>query len=335
MKNWPLFFLPIFVKRLLMINAVRNTVLAILNKNNYGYISPADFNLFAKQAQLDIFDEYFISYNQQVNEENARLSGTGYADIKKGYEEVIDTFSVTGSLANTSTNVYTVPTSATTGSDYYLLNKILIYSKTISTGTTTGVSGNNTLVDATATFQTDGVLVGDVVSVIINASNVSNLTVTAVTNNTQIVVTPSLLNTSPLAYSIYRPSDLTSEAESVSHSKITLLNKSSLTSPNATYPAYTLEGNSISIFPTTINNVGRVTSQYIRYPKDPKWTYISLSGGEPLFDQTQTDFQDFELPEDDVNNLVARILQYAGLSIREISTVQFGQALERQETQEQ
>jgi len=318
-----------------MINAVRNTVLAILNKNNYGYISPADFNLFAKQAQLDIFDEYFISYNQQVNEENARLSGTGYADIKKGYEEVIDTFSVTGSLANTSTNVYTVPTSATTGSDYYLLNKILIYSKTISTGTTTGVSGNNTLVDATATFQTDGVLVGDVVSVIINASNVSNLTVTAVTNNTQIVVTPSLLNTSPLAYSIYRPSDLTSEAESVSHSKITLLNKSSLTSPNATYPAYTLEGNSISIFPTTINNVGRVTSQYIRYPKDPKWTYISLSGGEPLFDQTQTDFQDFELPEDDVNNLVARILQYAGLSIREISTVQFGQALERQETQEQ
>jgi len=46
-----------------MINAVRNTVLAILNKNNYGYISPADFNLFAKQAQLDIFDEYFLEYN--------------------------------------------------------------------------------------------------------------------------------------------------------------------------------------------------------------------------------------------------------------------------------
>ena len=60
-----------------MINSVRNTVLAIINKNNYGYISPGDFNLFAKQAQLDIFDEYFIRYNQQINEENARLSGTG------------------------------------------------------------------------------------------------------------------------------------------------------------------------------------------------------------------------------------------------------------------
>ena len=36
-----------------MINSVRNTVLAIINKNNYGYISPSDFNLFAKQAQLE------------------------------------------------------------------------------------------------------------------------------------------------------------------------------------------------------------------------------------------------------------------------------------------
>ena len=59
-----------------MINSVRNTVLAIINKNNYGYISPSDFNLFAKQAQLDIFDEYFILYNQQLNEENARVSGS-------------------------------------------------------------------------------------------------------------------------------------------------------------------------------------------------------------------------------------------------------------------
>ena len=81
-----------------MINSVRNTVLSIINKNNYGYISPSDFNLFAKQAQLDIFDEYFIRYNEQINEENMRLSGTGYADIKLSYEEVIDTFSVTATL---------------------------------------------------------------------------------------------------------------------------------------------------------------------------------------------------------------------------------------------
>eukprot|EP01052_Picozoa_sp_SAG31_P068817 SAG31_NODE_27627_length_423_cov_0.527778_1_plen_55_part_10 len=55
-----------------MINSVRNTVLAILNKNNYGYISPQDFNLFAKQAQLDIFEDYFYQYNYQLNKEKKR-----------------------------------------------------------------------------------------------------------------------------------------------------------------------------------------------------------------------------------------------------------------------
>ena len=77
-----------------MINSVRNTVLSILNKNNYGYISPSDFNLFAKQAQLDIFENYFFDYNYQINKENARQSGTGYADLKQNDEEVIDSFSL-------------------------------------------------------------------------------------------------------------------------------------------------------------------------------------------------------------------------------------------------
>ena len=42
-----------------MINSVRNTVIAVLNKNNYGYISPSDFNLYAQQAQLELFMKYF------------------------------------------------------------------------------------------------------------------------------------------------------------------------------------------------------------------------------------------------------------------------------------
>ena len=240
-----------------MINSVRNTVLSIINKNNYGYISPSDFNLFAKQAQLDIFDEYFIRYNQQINEENARLSGTGYADIKKGYEEVIDIFSITSFLTQQTQNVYFLPSASTTGSDYYLLNKVLCFS--------------------------GGVLKG--------------------------------------------------EAEKVSHSKITLLNSSLLTAPSTVYPAYTQEVNAITVFPNTFNQVNDVQSQYIRYPKDPKWTYVTLYGGEPLFDQSQADFQDFELPIDDVNNLVAKILQYAGVSIREADVFQFGQAQEQQQNQ--
>ena len=92
-----------------MINEVRQTVLAILNKNNYGYISPGDFNLYAEQAQLDLFEDYFYAYNYQNNKENQRTSGTGYADIKKGYEEVIDFFSVTLPLTQNAANVFFMP----------------------------------------------------------------------------------------------------------------------------------------------------------------------------------------------------------------------------------
>ncbi len=242
-----------------MINSVRNTVLAIINKNNYGYISPSDFNLFAKQAQLDIFDEYYVNYNQQVNEENARVSGTGYADIKLAYEEVIDTFSMTSSLTQNNLNTYYLPSTTTTGDDYYLINNVYCYSGGIYQG----------------------------------------------------------------------------EAEKVSNTKIKLLTSSLLTAPSNEYPAYTQQGDSITIYPTTFTGANDIQSTYIRYPKDPKWTYVTLYDGEPMFDQTQADYQDFELPIDDSNNLVAKILQYAGVSIREAEVFQFGQIEEQMQNQEE
>ena len=164
---------------------------------------------------------------------------------------------------------------------------------------------------------------------------VTNLSVVSITNQTTLVVSVASLVTANVSYSIYKKSDLKNEAEQVNHSKITMLNKSMLTAPNITFPAYTQQGNILTLHPDSLNEIGRVVSQYIRYPKDPKWTYVSLTGGEPIFDQSQSDYQDFELPPDDVNNLVARILQYSGMSIREIATVQFGQSIEQQENQEQ
>ena len=68
-----------------MINSVRNTVLSILNKNNYGYISPSDFNLFAKQAQLDIFEDYFYQYNNQINKEMLPVPG----EIRKNIDKLV------------------------------------------------------------------------------------------------------------------------------------------------------------------------------------------------------------------------------------------------------
>ena len=142
-----------------MINSVRNTVLAVANKNNYGYISPQDFNLYCLQAQMDLFEDYFYQYNNWINRENQRTSGTGYADIIKNLEEVIDTFSATAYLAQPVANVnnqYNLP------ADYYLINKIFYYPTIKVSGTTTGVNGYE-LIDANQTFTTS-VAVGDIIT---------------------------------------------------------------------------------------------------------------------------------------------------------------------------
>jgi len=112
-----------------MINSVRNTVLSVLNKNNYGYISPSDFNLYAKQAQMELFEEYFSQFNKVVNMENARQSGVDYADIKRPIAETIEYFSETKTLTQVGANLneYYLPSLITTGDTYFMVNKVLCY----------------------------------------------------------------------------------------------------------------------------------------------------------------------------------------------------------------
>jgi hypothetical protein len=321
-----------------MINSVRQTVMSILNKNNYGYISPSDFNLYARQAQLDIFETYFYSYNYQLQKENARQSGTGYADITKGLEEVIDTFSVTLPLLNSGGNNYFLPSLITTSNDYYLINKNLVYNNELAEGTTTATNGGGVLVqDTTADFISAGVQVGDIVSTVTNGITY-NTTIVNVVSSTDLLVstTPNAIvwNAIGKTYNIYSVNDV-KEAEKVTHSKITMLNNSLLTRPNLTYPAYIQNGLTVQIYPNTVDGVGQLVSQYIRFPYPPNWTYVSLTNGEPAFDETAVDYQDFELPNDDEVNLVMKILQYAGMSIREIAAVQFAGSEEAQSEQQE
>ena len=98
-----------------MINEVRNTVLSILNKNNYGYISPSDFNLFASQAQMELYEEMFSAYNKIITMENNRVSGTDYADMKRTYEEAMELFISNKPLQNFAGSVFLMPSAITTG----------------------------------------------------------------------------------------------------------------------------------------------------------------------------------------------------------------------------
>lgn len=310
-----------------MINSVRNTVLSILNKNNYGYISPADFNLFAKQAQLEIFEEYFAEYNAIINKENSRMSGTGYADAKKMTEEMIDDFSVIDFLSKDTATVssFFMPSTVTTGNDYYIVNKVLCYTKVIASGTNTSLVTSQ-LVDSTANFVNSGVSPGDIVS---NAT-VGTSSVVVTVSATQLGLTSNIFFGVGQSYMVF-DRDVVSEAERVSQSNITNLNNSLLTKPNNLFPAYAQSGIRMTLYPSTISLRGQVEAQYIRYPKDPKWTFTTLLNGEPSFDQSQPDFQDFELPIESEYILVNKILQYCGISIREADVYQSAKLEEREQ----
>lgn len=230
-----------------MINDVRNTVLSIISKDNRGFITPLEFNQFAKQAQLEIFGQYMFNYSNAINKQNARMHGEGYTDIPKNMAEVIDSFSNFTSLSyNTFTSRFTLP------NDYFFLEK-LIYN-----------------------------------------------------NNTEV--------------------------EKVSHRKILNLVNSNLTAPTAAYPVYTMDQSGIIVYPTSINT--NVTSQYLRYPRDPQWTYLVDAFGDPFFNPSDSNYVDFELPLDDFANLVIKILEYSGISIGDKDVVAAAKAEEVQDIQQ-
>jgi hypothetical protein len=236
-----------------MINDVRNTVLAILNKDNRGYLTPEQFNLYADNAQKEIFEQYFHDYSRAINKRNKHLHTSGYGDIPKRLAEVIDRFTFPSSLTyNGTTLKYTLPTDA------------------YSFGTVSYVGGANNV-----------------------------------------------------------------EIEPVEHNKILYLDMSLDTAPTELYPVYTRYDGEIQVYPNTIATTGDVLMTYVRYPATPKWTYSGFANGEPLFNQSATDYQDFEVPEDDKINLVEKILQYAGVALREVEVVKAAKADEIQEKQEQ
>jgi hypothetical protein len=216
-----------------------------------------------------------------------------------------------------------------TGDDYYLINKVLGYETTVATGTNTAVFLNN-LEDSAADFIADGVQVGDIV---FNLRPVapSYATVTQVLSGNILGLSEDIFTVVPSNYIIFKPKQ--NELEKVTQGKITMLNNSTLTAPNRLFPAYTQEGSILTTHPSTLTE--GIMCQYIRYPKDPKWTYITLTNGEPMFDSSQADFQDFELAVDDQVGLVNKILQYAGMSIREVAAVQFGKTEETTNDQQE
>jgi hypothetical protein len=236
-----------------MINEVRNTVLAILSKDNNGYLTPDQFNLYADIAQKERYEQYTYDYSNAINKRNAHLFTSGLGDVPQIISEVIDRFRTTQALTYDGASFgFEVPT------DAYSLGVV----------TTTA---------------------GEVI-------------------------------------------------EKIAQDKINRLLLSLDTSPTEDFPVYTIVNNPVWTVPTQLkvypSTIVDANISYLRYPKTPKWTYIGLSGGEPVFNLGAADYQDFELPESDKMFLIVKILQYAGTQISDEEVVRAAKTDEIQEKQE-
>lgn len=326
-----------------MINSVRNTVLSVLNKNNYGYISPSDFNLFAKQAQLEIFEDYFSRYNDIINKENARVSGTDYGDDRKAVEEAMETFITTdllhpvvypGSNQGRVGRFY-LPNIINNGNDYFMINNIETNCETVLNSSNTALDAQfpNTLIDTTQNFYA----VNDplIECIVINISSNDWAYITSVQSPIRLELSKNLLSNIGDAYTIknIRKYNI---AEKLTPQKWNMMRQQVFVGPNCKYPVYTQNDNNIDVYPyiTNISEfiLGDVKCNYFRYPLDPKWTYAQvLTNGEPIFNPSAVDYQDFELPIEDEPRLVVKILQYCGISIREAEVYQAAKAQELQD----
>ena len=244
------FFICIFANNFIdMINQVYTTVLAIINKDNRGYVSPLEFNLYAELAQMSLFEELFHKYAKSIVKQNARMYHSEFSDIPKHIREVFDMFVSEGDLARLSPGVYKF-----TPNDFYRGIKFEI------------INGSQ-----------------DIFSNRIEIEEVSKLEITKLLNN-------------------------------------------NLIAPTIEYPVCISVDGEYRVFPIldiTIKLIGT----YIRKPKTPKWTYQNI-GGNPLFNQSSLDYQDFELPEQFFSDLVVKILGYAGVEIREADIIQVSQGME-------
>ena len=214
-----------------MINSVRNTVLSIIDKDNSGFISPLEFNLYAKAAQLEIYQEYFDNHRKAVVAKNQRRGSKGVFDEIKDIRHKLDIFTTKNNsltLVSGTTNRYTLPTNL---------------------------------------YMVDSVLCGNDI------------------------------------------------ADEVDKTEFYYLSQANLASPSDKYKIYTRFGNELEVSPVLTSGT-YLCLIYYRTPVDPKWTYLTTAAGDPIYNASATDHQDFELHPEEETQLIVKILRYAGVSIR-------------------
>jgi hypothetical protein len=93
---------------MVLIDTVYQRVLAIANKEQRGYITPQEFNLFADQAQHEILEQYFYDINQYNR--NIPRNSSEYSDLTDLVDEKLSVFKRTATSVGVASGILDVTT---------------------------------------------------------------------------------------------------------------------------------------------------------------------------------------------------------------------------------
>ena len=127
------------------------------------------------------------------------------------------------------------------------------------TGTTTA-TGVGQLIDAAAIGWSTipaSAPTPPIGSIVVNTTTLTEAYITGVVDGTTVTISNDIFTVIGESYVIYADTKIR-EVERVSQNKIFLLTNSMLTAPTKTYPAYVLDGNNVTVYPSTIINAGAI-----------------------------------------------------------------------------
>jgi hypothetical protein len=297
------------------VDIVYKTVLLILNKEQRGNLSPDEFNKVATQVQLEIFESYFETLNQQVRRPD---NDTEYADRVKNVDQDISVFKTYGNAAYVQAGGYfTLPTTSGAG---------------VATQTLTG---NGTAISFPFTSITSSQLASSVIAVTIGGVSTTAFTISGANiifnsipaNSAAIVVTATPEDFYRLGTVIYQNEK---EVQLSQRNDLLYLNSTPLIAPTTTYPIYLYENSKLYLYPQSITSDIQVS--YLRKPVDVIWNF-TIPSGQNYYQYNPTNSVDFELSKTEQSNIILKVLLYSGVVIRDPSIIQVASQQVQQEVQ--
>jgi len=297
------------------VDIVYKTVLLILNKEQRGNLSPDEFNKVATQVQLEIFESYFETLNQQVRRPD---NDTEYADRVKNVDQDISVFKTYGDATYVPAGGYfTLPTTSGAG---------------VATQTLTG---NGTSISFPFTSITSSQLASSVIAVTIDGVSTTAFTISGANiifnsipaNNAAIVVTATPEDFYRLGTVIYQNEK---EVQLSQRNELLYLNSTPLIAPTTTYPIYLYENSKLYLYPQSITSDIQVS--YLRKPVDVIWNF-TIPSGQNYYQYNPTNSVNFELSKTEQSNIILKVLLYSGVVIRDPSIVQVAAQQVQQEVQ--